>query len=140
MPDRPQHPAHRYSQHRCFFPDKEALATALYDRYYTDAQARAQALVGTHGHDACPALLALYFDAKHMTRSEIFNKFRLNEALFAYTASKNDALWQTIVPAFAGVPEEDRAAVRIIIDGAFEKLLLLQLSPDAVIERLVKGL
>ncbi len=122
-----------------FFPDKEALALALYETYYADAKAQATALLDADGRDACTALLRLYFDAKVMARGEIFNKYKLNQTIYAYAVGQNDALWETITASFdGGRSDEDRRTFRIIVDGAFEKLCQTRLAPDAVIERLVQ--
>lgn len=90
-----------------YFPNKEALALAMYQRYYADAAEQAERLANDGSDDARLKLLALYFDAKAMTCSAVFNKYKLNEALYSYTAGQNDALWYKILikifECFAGV-------------------------------------
>ncbi|MGN0636054.1 MAG: TetR/AcrR family transcriptional regulator [Acutalibacteraceae bacterium] len=118
-----------------FFPDKQALALALYEKYYTDALCKVKALVRRDA--VCKeALLLLYFDAKMMTRKEIFNKYTLHEAVHAFTARQNDALWLAVASSWDG-SAEDKQTLRLIVDGTFEKLCTQGVSPNAVIKRLV---
>ena len=122
-----------------FFPDKEALALALYEKYYSDARRHAEALSGGNIKSTCRELLFLYFDAKTMVRNEIFNKYKLNEKIYAYTKHQNDALWELICDSLSdGDTQQGRETLRVIVDGSFEKLCNAGLAPDAVIERLVQ--
>lgn len=122
-----------------FFPDKEALALALYEKYYADAKKKAAALLKRNAASIGSDLLFLYFDAKIMTRRVIFNKYKLNAAIQAYTTEQNDALWEIICLFLEQrTSGKDRRTLRVIIDGSFEKLCSIQLNPDAVIERLVE--
>ncbi|MGM9614591.1 MAG: TetR/AcrR family transcriptional regulator [Oscillospiraceae bacterium] len=121
-----------------YFPDKEALAEALYETYYADAMGRANQLVHDGTSDSRRELLRIYYDSKVMTHSGIFNKYKLNQAIHAYTAKKADSLWAILAASFSGGlagPEE--ASLRIIVDGSFEKLCRLGSSPNDVIERLM---
>lgn len=121
-----------------YFPDKEALALAIYEKYYHDAKEKAQMLITDNMPSLYCVLLDLYYDAKVMTRKDIFNKYKLNEKIYSYTTEQNDALWKIICATFGkGTSEEDIKTMRIIIDGSFEKLCDARLNPDAVIERLV---
>ncbi|MDD6176016.1 MAG: TetR/AcrR family transcriptional regulator [Firmicutes bacterium] len=121
-----------------YFPDKESLALALYETYYSDAAAQAGQLAGQNTADAHRKLLAVYFDSKVMTRSGIFNKYKLNQTVRAYTAGKSDSLWKIIAASFCGETSGDETkTLRIIVDGSFEKLSDAGLAPDDVIERLV---
>ncbi|MGN0172661.1 MAG: TetR/AcrR family transcriptional regulator [Acutalibacteraceae bacterium] len=61
-----------------YFRDKEALALALYETYYTNATERAKKLISDREPSVYLDLLQLYFDSKMMIRSEIFNKYKLN--------------------------------------------------------------
>ena len=122
-----------------YFRDKEALALALYETYYTDATEQAKKLISDREPSVYLDLLQLYFDSKMMIRSEIFNKYKLNETIYSYAAERNDALWKTISAAFSGGnSQEDRETLKIIVDGSFEKLCNAGICPDAVLERLVK--
>lgn len=124
-----------------YFPNKEALALAMYQRYYADAAEQAERLANDGSDDARLKLLALYFDAKAMTCSAVFNKYKLNEALYSYTAGQNDALWEIILSSLDGdVSERDKTALRVIVNGSFEKLCNEKAAPQGVIERLVNVL
>ena len=117
-----------------FFPDKEALALALYEKYYGDARSRAAGLSAVRDAPSREELLRLYYDAKVMTRSDIFNKYKLNAAIGAFTARQNDALWELIAASLRA--DDDIRTLRIIVDGAFEKLCREGLEPDGVIKRM----
>ena len=120
-----------------YFPDKEALATAMYQSYYAEILAQARQLAANTPPDF-PALLRLYLDSKNMSRSGIFNKYKLNDVIYAYVSAQNDALWNTISAPFGCEAGEQGEALRLIVDGSFEKLCGSQVDPEAVIERLVK--
>ncbi|MGN0299676.1 MAG: TetR/AcrR family transcriptional regulator [Lachnospiraceae bacterium] len=125
-----------------YFPDKEALALALYQKYYTDAMNQAEKLiVNSEASSIYSNLLHLYFDSKMMIRSEIFNKYKLNNTIYSYTAKQNDLLWMTISSSFTlngTISEKDKEVIRLIIDSSFEQLCNARMNPDDVIERLVK--
>lgn len=122
-----------------FFPDKEALALAIYEKYYDEAQKKAQMLIECNESSLHLDLLYLYFDAKTMIRRDIFNKYKLNEKIYSYTTEQNDALWKMICASFdSGHSGQDTEALRMIVDGSFEKLCDTRCNPDAVIERLVR--
>ena len=124
-----------------YFPDKEALALAIYERYYDDAEQRATALALSDSQDDRTELLRLYYDSKMLTRGEIFNKYKLNCSISSYTVKRSERLWEIILSASdAGkaADGENSAALRIIVDGSLEKLCGCDNAPDAVIERLVK--
>ena len=122
-----------------FFPDKEALALALYEKYFTDAKEKSQMLINSNAPSVRFDLLYLYFDSKIMIRRDIFNKYKLNESIYCYTAEQNYALWKIISEYFGEkTSQRDMETVRIIVDGSFEKLCNAHCNPDAVIERLVQ--
>lgn len=122
-----------------YFPDKEMLALAIYEKYYNEAKKKAEMLISDHKPDVYSELLYLYFDSKTMIRKAIFNKYKLNESIYAYTTKQNDALWDMISASFEnGNSEQNNETLRIIIDGSFEKICDDRLDPDAVIERLVQ--
>lgn len=121
-----------------YFPNKEALAFALYQRYYDDIKIRADELSGESSASAHFELLSLYFDAKIMTSSNIFNKFKLNEAIYSYTAEQNDILLTTIFSSLDdGISERDKISLQIIVDSSFERLCNEKIAPDGVMEWLV---
>lgn len=118
-----------------YFPDKQALALALYETYYGEAVRQAQALAARQPIPYV-SLLRLYFDAKMMTQNRIFNKYQLNEALSAYTTAQNHTLWAAICASW---PARDQTPeLRLIIDGTMEKLCVEDGNADAVLERLVE--
>lgn len=124
-----------------YFATKEALALALYQSYYADMQARAKQLAKKNAASAHVKLLKLYFDAKAMTSGDIFNKYKLNEALYAYTAQQNEQLWEIILASLrVDLSSADKTALRIIVDGSFEKLCQEKSAPDGVIDRMVNML
>lgn len=124
-----------------YFPNKEALAYALYQRYYDDIKAQADQLAAESSFDAHLKLLTFYFDAKLMTSCDVFNKYKLNEALYSYTTEENDNLWKIILSSLDdGISEQDKISLHIIVDGSFEKLCNEKIAPDGVIDRLVNVL
>lgn len=121
-----------------YFPDKQTLAVALYEKYYSDAAAQAERLIDMNTADSHRELLQIYFDSKVMTCSNIFNKYKLNQTIYAYTAKKSDFLWKIIATSFdAEKTDGEKNTLRIIVDGSFEKLCNLGLSPNDMIERLM---
>lgn len=124
-----------------YFPDKETLAKALFEAYYSDITEQAERLLLENTEEACKKLLYLYFDSKKMTHRDIFNKYKLNQTLYTYIKEKADLLWDLIAASFAGaLSETDKKAFRIIVDGSFEKLCMDCTVLDTVVERLVKWL
>ncbi|MGN0452215.1 MAG: TetR/AcrR family transcriptional regulator [Ruminococcus sp.] len=124
-----------------YFPTKEALAIALYQRYFADIKEQAVRLTKENSAFAHTKLLFLYFDAKSMTSCSIFNKYKLNETLCSYTAEQNDNLLGIIFASLGeSVSEQDKISLRIIINGSFEKLCNERLNPDGVIDWLVNTL
>lgn len=122
-----------------YFPNKEALALAMYEAYYAEVTEAAERLAAEPSLSAKKELLRLYFDSKMMTRREIFNKYQLNETVFSDTSARNTALWNLLSGSLRlRCPERDAEAVRVIVDGSFEKLCDSRQDPDAVIERLVE--
>ncbi len=118
-----------------YFPNKEALALAIYEKYYADIINRADDIVKSQ--DAPNReLLFLYFESIKMVRKEIFNKFNLNKVIYDFAVKKNNELWlkfSSLLP-----DGNDSETVRIIIDGTFEKLCNFQSMTEKTIERLIK--
>ncbi|MGN0732921.1 MAG: TetR/AcrR family transcriptional regulator [Emergencia sp.] len=124
-----------------YFPTKEALALALYQRYYADIREQAERLSSEISVSAHSELLMLYYDAKSMTSCDIFNKYKLNEPLRSFTAEQNDNLLEIIFLSSGDrISEQDRLSFRIIINGSLEKLCNEKISPEGVIDRLVNML
>lgn len=122
-----------------YFPDKEALAREIYNRYYIDIINEANIMAKENTYECHKKLLYLYFDAKSMTRPEIFNKYMLNEVIRSYISSENDILWDILVSAFPKVlSKSDELSLYVIVNGTFEKMLSENIQSKEVIERLVK--
>lgn len=121
-----------------YFPDKETLSIALYETYYSDAAKQVTELISKNTEESYKELLYIYFDSKRMTCNDIFNKYKLNQTIYAYTKEKSDCLWEMIAASFSGeLSETDKNVFRIIVDGSFEKLCEDCAALKDVIERLV---
>lgn len=120
-----------------YFPDKEALALALYDKYYTDVKIQSENIISNNTVSIHSDLLHLYFDSKVMIRSDIFNKYKLNETIYSYTIEQNNALWKIISKTFNDQSDENSKVLQIIVDGAFEKICKYNINPDNIISKLV---
>ncbi len=121
-----------------YFPDKETLSIALYETYYTNVMKQAIELISKNIKDSYQELLYLYFDSKKMTRREIFNKYNLNQTLKTYTNEKTDCLWEIVASSFPdGLSENEKNALRIIVDGSFEKLCEDRFLLENVVKKLV---
>ena len=121
-----------------YFPDKETLSIVLYETYFSDVIRQVKELINTNTKETYKKLLYLYFDSKKITCNDIFNKYKLNQTIYHYTAKKLDSLWEIIAASFSGeLSEVDKNAFRIIVDGSFEKLCKDCTTLENVIERLV---
>lgn len=78
------------------FPNKEALALALYEKYYGDVISRIHEMKKGDSISLRCELLHLYFDSKMMTRKDIFNKYKLNDTIYSYVSVQNNKLWDII--------------------------------------------
>lgn len=116
------------------FASKEELARALYDTYYRDMSEQIKALAG---RGSAMDVLRLYCDAKYMTRREIFNKYQLNGPISSYVETLETELWLTVVKVLSLAWDEE-GTLRVILDGALEKLWETGQDPDRVLERLVR--
>ena len=121
-----------------YFPTKEALALAMYERYYAALSQTMARLLDTAECDRAH-LLRAYLDAKQLSREEIFNQYKLNDVIRAYTAEQNDRLWALACSTLcASLDPAQKAAARMIVDGAVERLCRTGEPVDDVIELLVK--
>lgn len=120
-----------------YFPNKEALALAVYEYFYFEHMKKVQMVLEDSGDELRTKLLYLYYEIKRMTRSDIFNKFRLNNVILSYTEQQNNAVWEKIATVFSSdASSEDAKVLKIIIDGALEKQLALRENPAPVIKKL----
>lgn len=121
------------------FPNKEALALALYEKYYGDVIISIHEMKKGDSISLRCELLHLYFDSKMMTRKDIFNKYKLNDTIYSYVSVQNNKLWDIISEKTnSRLSEHDIESIKLIIDGTFEKLCNENKEPDDVIERLVQ--
>ena len=121
-----------------YFPTKEALALAIYEQYYAAVSETMARLLATPECDRV-RLLRAYYDAKQISREEIFNKYNLNNVIRAYTAAQNDKLWAMAGSVLCASLNPGQAlAARVIVDGAFERLCRTGGPEDDVIEMLEK--
>ena len=121
-----------------YFPNKEALALAIYKQYYLQANQEVKKMLHEKEGNLNSKLLHLYYESMKMSRSEIFNKYQLNKVVLSYAKQQNNDLWNTISGEFhSAETEQDRRTLQIIINGTFEKIYAIQDDPDMVIERLV---
>ena len=81
-----------------YFPSKEALAYALYEKYYADTAQIVQNHLAHNEADLPSVLLRCYFDAACMVRREIFNKYCLNSTVGEFALRQHAALWSMIRP------------------------------------------
>ena len=96
-----------------YFPDKQALAVALYEKYYADAAAQAERLIHRNTGEAHRELLKSYYDSKVMTSGKIFNKYKLNQMIDTYTTTKSDLLWEMIAASLpAEKTDREKSALR----------------------------
>ncbi len=124
-----------------YFSNKEELALALYQRYYSDVKEKAQRLAKDNSDSAHSELLLLYFDAKSMTSRDVFNKYKLNAAIYSYTAEQNDDMLAIILDSLDhNISEQEKISLYMVVNGSFEKLCNERIAPDGVIEWLVNVL
>lgn len=115
-----------------YFPTKEALANAIYEKYYADLHGALQELIRRNA----PAedFLRLYFDSAKMSRKEIFNKYALNRAIGDTAAEHHLSLWNAIASHLCpGRSEPELEILKVITDGAFANAVAKDAEPDAVI-------
>lgn len=120
------------------FPDKETLAYAIYEVYYGHASDNVREIEKS-GNNINVRLLTVYRDASFMIRSEIFNKYKLNDCIYSYVMKLHNELWSRIISIIApSASQTDEAILRAIIDGAFENAAKYSAPPELIVERLAK--
>lgn len=118
-----------------FFPDKETLAYAVYEEYYRNAMGRVKEMEESGNQIRVP-LLMVYQDASFMIRSEIFNKYQLNESVSSYVSKLQDELWARIISLIApSAPRTEHVMDRAIVEGAFENAVKYAIPPEQMAER-----
>lgn len=120
-----------------YFPNKETLAYAVYERYYADLKNEIKTIVQKSGQNIEEALLLCYFDSAKMVRKEIFNKYCLNDAIENFALHHHLDIWNTIMPLVCGSMTEEASQIyQLVIDGAFEKAISGKANAVMVIELL----
>lgn len=102
-----------------FFPCKEDLAVAVYDKFYDETNKRIDALTDDKAVDSFAELLNLYYQSYCMIRNDVFNKFVLNDVVKKIALQKHNE----IKDKFKGTLQTDGIdTAMFIIDGVLEKL------------------
>ena len=83
-----------------FFPDKENFAYEIYEKYYSRLS-ESVGKIEKDGNDINFRLLMVYRDACFMIRSEIFNKYKLNDCIYSYVMKLQNELWSRIISLIA---------------------------------------
>ncbi len=118
-----------------YFSNKEALAQALYKTYFQDIDKEIDKIEFQNNKDTYLKLLCIYFDVKMMTRSDVFNKYQLNENFRIYLSLEVDRVWKCLC-IYLNSDEIDKT----IIDGTCEKIIALEVDANEILERLVERL
>jgi AcrR family transcriptional regulator len=107
-----------------YFPTKEALAYAIYEKYYTDLNSKITAITQISETDTKEKLLMCYFDSAKMVRKEIFNKYCLNDTIGNFALRHHLDIWGKIKPYVCNEMNDDEAEIyKLITDGAFDKAI-----------------
>lgn len=122
-----------------YFPTKEALAYAMYTRYYERLLDEIQALVLRGGNALEQELLLCYLDSAKMISRDIFNKYSLNQVIGDFASDGHAKVWNAIRPYVCGTMTDDAAEIyHLIVDGALERAITCEAEPAAVIGMLRK--
>ena len=118
-----------------YFATKEDLAIEIYKTFYEEAINRIRALEPElPKKQAVTQMLTVYLRSHCMVRNEIFNKYSLNANIRALAKSNHDEIKARIE---ACLPQTDRAALMIMIDGSMQALCEHKAEEEKVIEKLV---
>lgn len=122
-----------------YFPTKEALAYAMYEKYYLDLNSKIQDMTRENENSLPEDLLCCYFDSAKMVRKEIFNKYCLNHVIGDFALQHHLDVWNTIKPYLCKKMTDYEAEIfKVIIDGAFERAIACNVNSAAVIGMLRK--
>lgn len=119
-----------------YFATKEELAAAVYQSFYDKCEETFNEL-SAGGERDIRAFLELYYSSSVMVRAENFNKYALNSAL-KQNALTMHSLFSDKILQKLGLGAD--GAARLIIDGTFDRLNASTISPEEVIDKLVKML
>lgn len=122
-----------------YFPDKEALAVAVYEKFYTDLKEKFENIINSAESDVSVELLMLYFDSAKMVRKEIFNKYSLNDVIENAARRCHSEIWDMAEPYVCADMKADEAETfRMITDGAFDRAIACGAEPQSIIRMLIK--
>lgn len=118
-----------------YFPTKEDLAVEMYKTFYSGAIRRMETLKNVpFEKSAVSEMLTVYFESHCMVRKEIFNKYALNESIRDLAVGNHNKIRVCIEKI---LPQKDREAFLIIVDGSLQKLCEKEEYKNQVIDRLV---
>lgn len=118
-----------------YFPTKEDLAVAIYKSFYENAISQIGLTETVHlDENVAKQMLTVYFQSHCMVRNEIFNKYSLNESIRLLAQSNHKKIKFSIEKK---LPQSDKDALMIIIDGSLQKLCESEGSGEEVLNRLV---
>ena len=118
-----------------YFPAKEDLAYAIYEKYYGDLNEKIRGIIQSGGETMTEKLLLCYFDSAKMVREEIFNKYSLNRTIGDFARQQHLAVWSAISPCVCGnINGEVEEICKLVTDGAFDKAIARNADPGKVIE------
>ncbi|HIZ56910.1 MAG TPA: TetR/AcrR family transcriptional regulator [Firmicutes bacterium] len=121
-----------------YFPNKEALSRAIYERYYDNLEEEIQS-VFLESKNRTQKLLFIYYDSHRMVNKDIFNKYKLNDVIYRYALKRHFHIWEKLLESVSIEQSEDEiSALKIIIDGSLKELCIHDSNPAFVIERLVQ--
>lgn len=121
-----------------FFPDKETLAYEIYKEYYSRISEKVS-IIEKSGNNISFRLLMVYWDASFMIRSEIFNKYKLNDCIYTYVMKLQNELWTRIISLIdPSASQTDKTIYRAIIEGAFGNAEKYSAPSELIAEKLVK--
>ena len=121
-----------------YFSSKEALARAIYESYYNNAEYEIGKILSQADYKI-EKLLWIYYDSQAMTDHGIFNKYNLNDVIRKYAFARHFHIWEKISECIgSGKTESELDALEIIVDGTLKELTGSRVKPELVIEKLVK--
>ncbi|MBC8546649.1 TetR/AcrR family transcriptional regulator [Clostridiaceae bacterium NSJ-31] len=121
-----------------YFSTKEALAYAIYEKFYTDLKGEIEKIIQAGTPKIAEELLLRYFSSAKMVRKEIFNKYCLNNKIGDFAVQGHLDVWDTIKPYVCGSMNDDEAGMyQLIIDGAFDKAIACS-ADSAIIVRMLR--
>ncbi|MGN0475083.1 MAG: TetR/AcrR family transcriptional regulator [Acutalibacteraceae bacterium] len=120
-----------------YFPTKEALAYAIYEKYYNDLQVEIKDVLQVSDPSMTEELLTCYFNSSKMVRKEIFNKYCLNHSIGNFALQRHLDTWNVIKPYVCNKITDDEAEIyKLIINGAFDKAIEFNVDSVTVIKML----